>query len=145
ATKFLNCDVWCSNVSPCLGDACPSSPISHETLQEPQIVFHLMESLHLPPYWETRCDSDLTIALISTQHLECWAEYASLYSAMIEQELYGHMDQHKSLKLCKADTAIGISPGALCMSGCAPPGIMIDDADSDVLSVVPDSDADTSS
>lgn len=108
-----------------------------------------MESVHLPPYWETRRDSDLTIALISAQRLERRAECRlirrRLKRAKIEQELYCQMDQHKSHKLRKADTAIGISRGALRMSGRAPPGIIFDDADSDVSSVVPDSDVDISS
>lgn len=38
ATKFLSCDIWRSNVSPCLGDAYPSPPISHEALRELQTV-----------------------------------------------------------------------------------------------------------
>ncbi|KAG2057435.1 hypothetical protein BDR06DRAFT_1005070 [Suillus hirtellus] len=138
----LNVDTWRSNVS----RSCPRGgaypPIPHEALPEPQI----MEALHLPPYWETRRDSDLTIALISAQCLEHQAECRlirrRLKCAMIEQELYGQMEQHRSNKLCKADTGVGISQGALRMSGRTPEGMMFDDADSDVSSVVPDSDID---
>ncbi|KAG1813082.1 hypothetical protein EV424DRAFT_1541840 [Suillus variegatus] len=146
ATNLLNCDAWRSNVSPsCPRDVYPSPPISNKALREPQI----MESLHLLPYWETRHHSDLTIALISAQCLEHRAECRlirrCLKHAMIEQELYSQMEQHRSHKLHKADTGIGISRGVLCISGHAPAGMIFDDADSDVSSMASDSDIGLSS
>ncbi|KAG2053097.1 hypothetical protein BDR06DRAFT_1008985 [Suillus hirtellus] len=48
----------------------PQDAYPGTALQEPSS----MDIFCLPPFWETTCDSDLTIRLISAQQSECWAE-----------------------------------------------------------------------
>jgi len=55
-----------------------------------------MDTLCLPPYWETPRDSNLTIDLIHAQRSERRAEARVIKKRLkrveIEQELYGHME-----------------------------------------------------
>jgi hypothetical protein len=80
-----------------------------------------MDVFSLPPFWETTCDSDLTVCLISAQCLECRAECILVQRCLkcinIEHEHYTHMDKLTMQKLCKADTGVGVSHGVLCVSG----------------------------
>lgn len=105
-----------------------------------------MDIFCLPPYWETTRDSDLTIRLISAQRSERRAETRlirrRLKRIMIEHELYNHMDQHTARRLHKADVGVGVSRGVLRVSGLA--GKTFDGADSDVSSVLHESDAESS-
>ncbi|KIK34362.1 hypothetical protein CY34DRAFT_17775 [Suillus luteus UH-Slu-Lm8-n1] len=133
-TNFL---AWHKNVSqePEHG-AYPSPPTTHEAdLQEPSS----MDTLCLPPFWETRHDSDLTIRLISTQQSERRAECRlirrRLHRILIEQELYSRMDKHTAHRLHKADVSVGVARGVLRSSGLTPTCNMFEKADSDVSSV----------
>ncbi|KAG0694660.1 hypothetical protein DFH29DRAFT_880562 [Suillus ampliporus] len=136
----LNCAAWRNNVEQ-PQDAYPSPPTSHGVmLQKPPS----MDTLCLPPFWETSHDSDLTVALISVQRSERRAEsrliHRCLKRAMIEQELYSHMDQRTAQRLRQADTTVGISRGVLRMTGLTPACKAFDDMDSNVLSVLQESD-----
>jgi hypothetical protein len=149
-TNFL---AWHKNVSqePEHG-AYPSPPTSHEAdLQEPSSVSNItklfmsslvtpdqMDTLCLPPFWETRHDSDLTIRLISAQQSERRAECRlirrRLHRILIEQELYSRMDKHTAHRLHKADISLGVARGVLRSSGLTPTGNMYENADSDISS-----------
>jgi len=99
-----------------------------------------MDTLCLPPFWETHRDSDLTIALINAQYSERRAESRlierRMKRIMIEQELYSHMAQKTSHRLDKANVSVGITCGVLRASGLAPVGKTFDYAGSDVESDV---------
>jgi hypothetical protein len=103
-----------------------------------------MDVLCLPPFWETSRDSNLTIALINTQHSERHAESRlirrRLKRILIEQELYSHMEQQTGHRLRKADTSVGVSHGVFRASGLTPAGKTFDDVDSDVSSILNDPD-----
>lgn len=127
---------WRENVSqePEHG-ANPSPPTSHEAdLQEPSS----MDTLCLPPFWETRHDSDLTIRLISAQQSERRAECRlirrRLHRILIEQELYSRMDKHTAHRLHKADVGLGVARGVLRSSGLTPTSNTFENVDSDVSS-----------
>jgi hypothetical protein len=101
-----------------------------------------MDVLCLPSFWETSRDSNLTIALINAQRSERRAESRlirkRLKRALIEQELYAHMEQHTSHRLRKADTSVGVLRGVFRASGLTPAGKILDDVDSDVSSIMHD-------
>lgn len=99
-----------------------------------------MDALCLPPFWETRRDSNLTIRLISAQQSERRAECRlirrRLHRVMIEQELYGRLDKRTTQRVHKADVSLGIARGVLRSSGLTPAGKSFDDIDSDTLSAL---------
>ncbi|KAG2055805.1 hypothetical protein BDR06DRAFT_1006644 [Suillus hirtellus] len=114
-------------------DAYPSPTASHQSdLQEPSSV----DALSLPPFWGTRRDSDLTVALISAKRSECRAEYKLIQKRLkrinIEKELYSLVEVQTHQRLHKADTNVGVTRGVLRVSGLTPSG---DDPDSDALSL----------
>ncbi|KAG0693480.1 hypothetical protein DFH29DRAFT_1007255 [Suillus ampliporus] len=114
-------------------DAYPSPTASHQSdLQEPPSV----DAFCLPPFWGMRHNSNLTVALISAQHLERQAEHKLIQRRLkcinIEKELYTHMEPQAYQRLHKADTSIGVARGVLRVSGLTPSG---DDPDSDASSL----------
>ncbi|KAG2744885.1 hypothetical protein P692DRAFT_20877455 [Suillus brevipes Sb2] len=140
-TNSLNCTSWRDHVVNDPNATYPSPPASHETvIQEPPLSS--MDVLCLPPFWETSRDSNLTIALINAQRSERRAESRlirkRLKRALIEQELYAHMEQHTSHRLRKADTSVGVLRGVFRASGLTPAGKILDDVDSDVSSIMHD-------
>ncbi|KAG1905785.1 uncharacterized protein F5891DRAFT_1182848 [Suillus fuscotomentosus] len=136
-TNFL---AWRNNVSQQPQEAYPSPPTSHEAvLQE----LPPMDTLCLPPFWETRYDSDITIRLISARQSERRAESRLIRSrlrrVMIEQELYSSMDKRTAQRLHKANISLGIARGVLRSSGLTPAGNTYE-GDSDASSVLHESD-----
>ncbi|KAG1759883.1 hypothetical protein EDD22DRAFT_848895 [Suillus occidentalis] len=136
---------WHNDVS--LQQTYPSPPVSHKTgLQE----LPLMESVSLPPFWDTRNDTDLTIRLISARQSERRAECRLIRSrlchAMLEQELYSNMDKQTTQRLHKANISLGIARSVLCSSGLTPAGNTHEvDIASDSSSVLHKSDANSES
>lgn len=116
----------------------PSPPTSHEAgLQQPSSI----DTLCIPPFWETRHDSDLTIRLISAQQSERRAECRlirrRLRRILIEQELYSHMDKRTAHRLHKSNISVGVARGVLRSSGLTPTGNMFEnDVDSDASSAL---------
>jgi len=106
-----------------------------------------IDTLCLPPFWETRHDSDLTIRLISAQqserHAECWLIQRCLHCITIEQELYSHMDKHTTHRLHKADIGLGVAHGVLHSSGLMPAGKTFENTDSDAASALHGSDTES--
>jgi hypothetical protein len=106
-----------------------------------------MDTLCLPPFWETRHDSDLTIRLISAQQserrAECQLIQRCLHRITIEQELYSHMDKHTTHRLHKADIGLGVAHSVLCSSGLTPAGKTFDSMDSDASSALHGSEAES--
>ncbi|KAG1746315.1 hypothetical protein EDD22DRAFT_958360 [Suillus occidentalis] len=132
---------WRNNVS--VQEAYPSPPVSHEMgLQE----LPPMDTVSLPPFWDTRHDSDLTIRLISARQSERRAEgrliRSRLRRLMIEQELYSNMDKLTTQKLHKANISLGIARGVLRSSGLTPAG-NTNEVDSDASSMLHESDAES--
>ncbi|KAG1884431.1 hypothetical protein F4604DRAFT_1919635 [Suillus subluteus] len=132
---------WRNDVS--LQGAYPSPPISHKMgLQE----LPPMDSVSLPPFWDTRNDTDLTIHLISARQSERRAECRLIRSrlccAMLEQELYSNMDKQTTQKLHKANISLGIAHSVLRSSGLTPTGLTHEvDITSDSSSMLHESDA----
>src|ERR1700712_2748620 len=98
-----------------------------------------MDTLRLPPFWETPRHSNLTIALINAQYSERRAENRLISKRLkrvkIEQELYGHMEEQTSHRVYKADNSIGIARGGLRSCGLFPAvGETSDYVDSDLES-----------
>ncbi|KAG2119857.1 uncharacterized protein F5147DRAFT_647725 [Suillus discolor] len=140
---FLNrCTTWHTNVPQRPQDTCLPSHSHEAELQEPP---H-MDIFCLPPFWETTCDSNLTVHLISAQCSEHQTEsrliQRHLKQIMIEHELYNLMDQHTCQRLRKADISVGVSCSVLRVSGLA--GKTFDDVDSDTSSMLDESDAEPS-
>jgi hypothetical protein len=106
-----------------------------------------MDTLCLPPFWETRHDSDLTIRLISAQQSERRAECRlirrHLHRITIEQELYSRMDKHTAHRLHKADVGLGVAHGVLRSSGLTPADKTFESTDSDASSALHGSDAES--
>ncbi|OJA16063.1 hypothetical protein AZE42_08299 [Rhizopogon vesiculosus] len=114
----------------------PSPPTSHATSLQESLP---MNTLCLPPFWETPCDCNLTITLIHAQYSEHRAESRLVRKRLrcikIEQELYGHMEEQISHRLHKADNSIGIAHGSLHSCGLFPVvGKTSDYVDSDLES-----------
>lgn len=105
-----------------------------------------MDTVSLPPFWDTRHDSDLTIRLISARQSERRAEgrliRSRLRRLMIEQELYSNMDKLTTQKLHKANISLGIARGVLRSSGLTPAG-NTNEVDSDASSMLHESDAES--
>ncbi|KAG2051610.1 hypothetical protein BDR06DRAFT_1010329 [Suillus hirtellus] len=141
-SNSLSCATWRDHVIHDQDAIYPSPPASHETVM--QEALSSMDVLCLPPFWETSRDSNLTIALINAQRSEHRAEsrliQRRLKRVLIEQELYSHMEQHTNHRLRKADTSIGVSCGVFRACGLTPAGKIFDDVDSDVLSIIHDSE-----
>jgi hypothetical protein len=100
-----------------------------------------MDTLCLPPFWETPRHCNLTVALIHAQYSERRAENQLIRKRLrrvkIEQELYGPMEEQTSHRLHKADNSIGIARGSLRSCGLFPVvGKTSDYADSDLESDV---------
>ena len=95
-----------------------------------------VDAFCLLPFWGKHRDSDLTVALISAQHLERQAEHKLIQRRLrhinIEKELYSHMESQTYQRLHKADTSIGVAHGVMHVSGLTPSG---DDPDGDASSV----------
>jgi hypothetical protein len=109
-----------------------------------------MDSVSLPPFWDTHNDTDLTIRIISARQSEHRAECRLIRSrlrrAKLEQELYSNMDKQTTQKLHKANISLGIARGVLRSSGLTPAGNTHEvDIASDSSSVLHESDADSES
>jgi hypothetical protein len=103
-----------------------------------------MDTLCLPPYWETPRDSNLTIDLIHAQRSERRAETRLIKKRLkrvkIELELYSHMEQQTDHRLHNVDNSVGITRGGLRACGMFPiVGRTSDDEDSN-----PESDVEPS-
>jgi hypothetical protein len=83
-----------------------------------------MDTLHLPPFWETSHDCDLTIAVIRAQYSERRAESRlirkRLHRVKLEHELYVHMEHTTNHRLRKAGNGVGTSRGMLRACGLFP-------------------------
>lgn len=83
-----------------------------------------MDTLYLPPFWETPRDSTLTIQLIHAQRSERRAESRLIRKRLdrvkIEHELYAQMEQISNHRLQKANNGAAITRGGFRSCGLFP-------------------------
>ncbi|OJA11897.1 hypothetical protein AZE42_07643 [Rhizopogon vesiculosus] len=117
-----NCASWRSRAPQQPQNAYPPPPAPHHAASVQELLS--MDTLCLPPFWETPRDSNLTVALIRAQRSERRAEARlikhRLKRVKVELELYTHMEQQTNPRLHKVNNSVGITRGGLRACGMFP-------------------------